>query len=133
MQQEYTYALTVENVEKVLFDCLCGRGRDIKDALIVDVIMRKFGFDRKKLEAERPKIESMLQQLPHSFRQTIGGGMHFSASCHNDKREQWADCHATMEALLALGLAIDKAAFNAPREKWGMLSPDGMPYFYVKY
>lgn len=57
--------------------------------------------------------------------------MSFLQLCMDKNNYQWADLHATMEALMVMGIAIGKLEYCSDKETWKML-PGGMPYIRVK-
>jgi len=69
----------------------------------------------------------MLNQLPDDFKKSGGGGMSFLNICIDKEGNHWTDLHQTMDELVTMGIACQKAAFLMPREMWSVL-PGGMPY-----
>ncbi len=99
-----------------------------EDIVRVDGIVHTFGFNPKFVEANRSKIESLIEEIvPEPFHKDGGGGWTFLSLCNNKRDEQWADDHATVEALYVLAAAIGRARFCMPREWWHAL-PGGVPY-----
>lgn len=123
--------LTVQNVHETTMMCLFGATEKTHAAVIVQGVNLNIGFDPVRLEKHKSQITEMLSQLPDAFMQNIGGGWSFLNACNNNKGEQWTGDHATVDELLCLGLAIEKVAYNAPRNFWSAF-PGNMPYFYVK-
>lgn len=124
--------LTGDNVRKVFLDCLFDEGytdKDIEDrGKMVQSVMICAGFDSAKLDKNREHIIELLEQLPDNFRKSSeSGGWSFLEACMDKNNHQWGE-HRSIDELLALGLAIDKVEFIAPRELWIAL-PGGVPYF----
>lgn len=118
--------LTAENVERIIKDSLNGKE---DGAIIVDGVIRKFGFSPDKIAAHKDEIVGMLHELPSEFQMSSGGGWSFLNMCMTRDGIQWGE-HRDMEGLCALAIAADAGKFLMPREMWEML-PGGMPYFGV--
>lgn len=124
--------LTAENVNNIFTECLSAGDPDTgANEIIGNGVIQDFQFNRQKLNSRRNDIESMIDQLPDVFKQSVGGGWSFLNIVDNKDGEQWTDLHQTAEQLLALGTAINKMGFNAPKTLWPSL-PGGMPYVYIK-
>lgn len=124
--------LSSSNVELTFLSCLFEEGEDTSNHIHAHGVQMNVGFNPEKIEKYKPEIEAMLKELPDNFKLSIGGGWSFVNACINNKDEQWADSHKTMDQLLCLGLAAKMADFSAPRTMWRSL-PGGMPYFFVKF
>ena len=99
-----------------------------EDTVRVEGIVHTFGFDPKRIKANKPKIEALIKAIvPEPFYKDGGGGWSFLNLCNDKHDKQWADDHATMEALYVLAAAIGRARFCMPREWWAHL-PGGVPY-----
>jgi hypothetical protein len=124
--------LTGDNVRKVFLNCLFDEGYTDKEVeergKIVKSVMVHVGFDSAKVNKNKEHIIELLEQLPDNFRKSSGsGGWSFLEACMDKDNHQWGE-HRSIDELLALGLAIDKIEFLAPREAWSAL-PGGLPYF----
>lgn len=112
-----------------------GEGVLPEGAVIVEGLVRKFGFHPGRLSENKEAIRLLLAELPTAFRHSSAsgeqGGWSFLNACMDRNDRQWADEHRDMEALLVLGLASGQAKILFPREMWGLL-PGGMPYFSVR-
>lgn len=97
------------------------------DAIIVEGLTMKFGFDPKRIADRKEEIESLMTAIiPDTFYTDGGGGWSFLNLCEDKEGNQWGD-HRSMEILYVLAAAIGKARFCLPREFWGIL-PGGVPY-----
>jgi hypothetical protein len=101
------------------------------DAVFVDGIITRFGFNAQRLEQHREEISAMLLNLPDPFMRSKGGGWSFLQACADRSGEQWTGLHQTMDQLFTLGIAIGKVAYLLPREMWSSL-PGQMPYLVVE-
>lgn len=124
--------LTSSRVESIFIDCLFNEGEDTGNHIDAYGVKLMVGFNPVMIEKHKPEIEAMLKELPDEFKQTIGGGSSFLVACLNNKDEQWADSHTSIDQLLCLGIATQLVDFNAPRNLWRSL-PGGMPYFFLKF
>jgi hypothetical protein len=122
--------LTTDNVSKILKDSLFKDGVDTTNAVIVEGVRGKFGFDPTQLEKNKQHIVDMLSQLPNEFKSTGGGGWSFLQACMRSDDVQWGD-HTSIDELICLGLAVGEVSFLMPRDMWSMF-PGGMPYFAIK-
>lgn len=121
--------LNSEKVEHIFIDCLF-KDNEPKDKYVVsEGIMSTVGFHPERLEEHRVKIEEMLNELPDSFHQKIGGGMSFLNACMNKHGKQWGE-HSNMEQLFQLGQAIGRVKCLMPRNMWSVM-PGGIPYYVV--
>ena len=119
--------LTIENVEKVFFNCLFKDGEDTTNHIRVDGVVRKIGFHPERIKEYEEEIQNLLSQLPNQFSE--GGGWSFLKMPFNMDNEMWGDQpHAEM--LMGLGMAINKVRYLLPRELWIGL-PGGVPYVTV--
>lgn len=112
-----------EQVDSIIKDCLNGQN---DGALVVDGIVRKFGFSKEKIESHKEDIRVLLNEMPKEFHKDTGGGMSFLQLCVDKTGQQWGE-HPSMEALVALGIAARMASYPLPRDMWSML-PGGVPY-----
>lgn len=123
--------LTHKNVEEVFKYCLYNENEDHSDNdTVVQGIQLNVKFHPERLKDKEPIIVDFLEQLPDDFKSTGGGGMSFLNMCMDNKDKMWTDLHRTVELLLLLGIAIEKARFTFPRDFWKSM-PGGMPYIVV--
>ena len=118
--------LTVENVDKIMVDCLAGSHCN-DDMIVVEGISVKFGLDKMKLNKNAGAIRSMLDELPVEFKD----GWSFLNACNDKHGNQWTGLHMKMEALFVLGMGAGLVIDLMPRRMWDSL-PGGMPYYQVK-
>lgn len=123
--------LTPTRVNEIFMDCLFRDGESTDDAVVVEGIVSKFGFNPVRLESHREDVRALLSQLPKEFHiESAGGGWSFLNACTRSDGELWTGEHAKMEQLFALGVALDLVSCLLPREMWSAL-PGGMPYYAV--
>jgi len=122
--------LSASNVSDIFRNCLFKNDEPTDKQTLGEGIRMKVGFNPQRLEENRGNIEDMLSQLPDSFKKSGGGGMSFLYMCEDNKGNQWADLHQTMDELVTLGNAIGKLSYPLPKELWGTL-PGGMPYIVI--
>ena len=136
---EKKYQLDAERVKGIFESCLCLFDESQREELLdketgkvlVEGIMIKVYLDKFKLEHEyRPEIEGMLLDLPDQFHADKGGGWSFLNACDDRRGNQWTGLHAAMDQLFMLGIGIDFAQYQLPREMWSGF-PGGMPYVSV--
>ncbi|MBQ8042634.1 MAG: hypothetical protein IJ272_00595 [Clostridia bacterium] len=124
--------LTAEKVNEVLFKCFY-KPEEIQDGKkpdgCVDVkgIVTNFGFHPDRLKEHEQQIIELLSELPETFKE----GWSFLNMCYDKNGCQWTGMQKTMEALMALGIAIGKIEYMLPREVWSAL-PGGVPYIILK-
>nr|DAL02868.1 MAG TPA: hypothetical protein [Caudoviricetes sp.] len=122
-------ALTAENVNAVLHECLSGG--NAKSIHVRGVEVAGY-FDPERLESRRNDIINMLDELPDEFHIPGGGGWTFLNMCIDRNHRQWTDFHRDCDALYCLGKAIGVCEFTiAQRDLWRMF-PGGMPYITIK-
>lgn len=130
--------LNATNVEQTILKCLFseeeseGRSQEelLKEAVVAEGVRSRFAFKKENVEKNKDNIIAMLNDLPETFMESVGGGWHFSNACMNKDGHHWGE-HISMDHLICLGLAINKVAFTLPREAWDVF-PSGLPYFVVK-
>ena len=122
--------LTSENVNVVLTDCFFRDGENSECHIRVEGIMSTVGSHPGRLESHREDVATMLKCLPDDFQADKGGGMSFLNACLDENGRQWGE-HVTMEGLFLLGIGLDLAQWQLPREAWSAC-PGGMPYVVVK-
>jgi len=108
-------------------DACLAEGLDVpKDAIVVDGIMRAFGFHPARLEAARPQVKAWIKEMDPAFLTSGGGGMSFLNLCMLADGTHWAE-HPTCEAFVVLAFGLKLGSFPMPREMWKVL-PGQMPY-----
>lgn len=98
-------------------------------AIMVDGILRRWGFHPGRIAEHTQEIADLLAELPDEFHASKGGGWTFLNACNDKHGQQWGE-HPTMEALFAMGIAAGKARWLMSRKDWDMF-PGGMPPFVV--
>jgi len=107
--------LTSENVKKTLDASFFLDGSEnVDNAIIVEGITGKYGFDPDRIATQKDNINSMLNELPDSFMQNIGGGMSFLNACVTKDGKQYlqldksGDAKGELVPLNAPGIHINK-------------------------
>ena len=134
-----TTAEIIINAEEVLeafIDCLY-RESELTgiegvpgDAILVEGIMAKFGFQPARLEEKRDIVTEWLAALPEAFRKDKGGGWSFLNACNQENGVQWTGLHERMEQLFCLGMGLGLVKCQLRRDLWAVL-PGGMPYYAI--
>jgi hypothetical protein len=122
--------LTSENVHNTFMECLFQEGESTENYVLAEGCITKVGFHPERLKSKESDIYEMLNQLPDEFKKSVGGGMSFLNMCNDKYGNQWSDLHQTMDELVTMGIASEKASFLMPREVWSVL-PGGMPYVVI--
>jgi hypothetical protein len=122
--------LTAENVHTTFMKCLFSEGESTENYVLGEGCITKVGFHPERLKSNETNISEMLNQLPDEFKKIGGGGMSFLNMCNDKDGNQWSDLHQTMDELVTMGIASEKASFLMPRDMWNVL-PGGMPYVVV--
>lgn len=122
--------LTVENVSRIMKECLYKEDEPITSPTVVHGVVRTFGFNPAKLQLHKKEISEMLDYLPETFHESTGGGWSFLNACMTKDGKQWGE-QPNVEELMVLGMAINKVNLLMPHDLWHLL-PGGMPYFSVK-
>src|SRR4030095_2083945 len=129
--------LSAKAVETIFVDCLFtkeevalkGEKEPPENAVMVEGIMRTFGFHRERLEGHREDVKELLAQLPSEFQQGVGGGWSFLNACMTKDSKLWGE-HIHMEELFCPGIGLGLAKWQFRREMWSSL-PGSMPYVTV--
>lgn len=122
--------LTSENVETVIKDCLFTDDEDQSNFVEVEGTLHTYHFHPERLELHREDIKTMLNQLPHQFFKSSGGGWTFLNACMREDGVQWTGLHLQQERLLCLGEGLGLVKNQLPKEMWPAL-PGGMPYYVI--
>lgn len=125
--------LTAKRVRDVFEDCLFKdheivNGKPIVDPLVVQGIMRKFGFHPDRIKKHHPEIEMLFSNLSEKCSE----GVSFLCFCYDKYNHLWTGSHPHVEQLVSLGLATGIAEYCAPMEMWAAL-PGGVPYIKVNF
>lgn len=124
--------LIATNVENLFLSCLYKKGEDASNALIVQGVKLKVGFNPERIQENKTEIENLLSQChTNFFDSSEAKGWTFLNFCLDKNEEQWTGVHAVCDNLICLGLAIDKVQFLLPREVWDVL-PGGVPFLQIK-
>ena len=123
-------------IDTIFRDCLfrddeIKDGKPIMEPLVVEGIVRKYGFHPERIKNYQDKIIQELQDLPDTFYEGKGGGWSFLNLCNDKNGHQWTSFHLVMEQLVCLGIAIGMVEYVLPREMWSSL-PGGVPYIVIK-
>ncbi len=126
--------INAEEVGEIFNDCLYGgeepNYETSKDTIVVQGVVHKYVMDLSKLEKYTDRVVELLGNLPTNFHKSGGGGWSFLNMCDDRNGVQWTGFHVRMEQLLVLGIALEKAKIQLPRDMWKMF-PGGMPYLVV--
>ncbi|MBQ8043599.1 MAG: hypothetical protein IJ272_05560 [Clostridia bacterium] len=118
--------LTTANVEQILKKCLyvsVPTEDEIDNPIEVEGFQNMFTFNPAMLEEEKHNIEDMLTQLPEQFKE----GWSFWELYRTQDGHQWTSTARIMEALMVLGIAVEKISYVLPKSSWWSL-PGGAPY-----
>ena len=119
--------LTTENVEAVLNRCLYIPGSHPSHEVInIEGFKNDFSFYSQALNQEKENIECLLAQLPSNFKE----GWSFWEMYRTNDGRNWATSFKSMEALMVLGIAINKIRYLLPKDSWWSL-PGSAPYVVV--
>jgi len=129
--------LTAEKVEELVRYCLfteeelaaIPKGNVPSDANIARGVRTHMGFNPRRIKEKKEEIRALLMELPHQFRESVGGGWSFLNACNDKDGNQWGE-HRDIDALMCLGLGVGLVRLQLPRDVWGLL-PGGLPYFVV--
>ena len=121
-----------ERVTKIVKDSLY-KPEEITDkekppegAIVVDGIMRKWGFHPERLLSHKEEVREILNEMPETFHMKGGGGWSFLNLCMDKNNNQWGE-HANMDELCVLAIGLKMGKWLMPRDVWEVL-PGGMPY-----
>lgn len=120
-----------EQVRNIVRDSLyrddeISSGATPSDAVIVDGVRGKFGFNPKRLESHRDDVIAILREMNPNFFKATGGGYTFLALCQDRNGNQWGE-HQNCNDLVVLAIGLGLGEYCLPRETWSSL-PGGMPY-----
>jgi len=101
-----------------------------EDTIVVEGVVHKYAIDLSKLEKYADRVVELLGYLPIQFHKSGGGGWSFLQMCDDRNGVQWTGFHKRMEQLLVLGIALEKARIQIPRDMWKVF-PGGVPYLVV--
>lgn len=113
-------------VDEIVKDCLNGVE---EGAVIVEGLVRSFGFNPERIKAHREEIRAALNEMKPEFHIKTGGGYSFLALPFTKDDEQWGE-QVSAEALLCLGIAAGMVKILLPRALWSAL-PGGVPYLSI--
>lgn len=88
-----------------------------------------FGFHPTRLNEHAPEIRALLDELPDTFRQGVGGASLVDARWDRRGRD-WSEHYSQIEMLLAMGLALKYVTITVPPAIWPSL-PGGLPYIAI--
>lgn len=125
MSSTETYATRVHNlVRACLYDT---PPASVEDALRVEGVVMRLGFDPQAVDQHRAQIEALITEMvPDAFYD----GDSFLKLCLDCQGAQWGE-HRDVDALLCLALAVDRAVVPFPRTMWAAL-PGCLPYVVFK-
>jgi len=115
-----------DRVHNTLVNCLYKEGENTDNMVVVEGIVRNFGFNPARITTHKAEIDTYIDELPEEFKQ----GWSFLNMCLDKHGHQWGE-HINCEALTVLGIAAGRLEYCCPRELWSVL-PGGMPYIQIK-
>jgi hypothetical protein len=118
-------ALDPKRITAIFEECLI-QEREC-DGVTVECV-RQVTFERTRLNRHIREIETLLNELPESFR---GLGDSFLGASFDRHGHQWTGDQSVMLQLFTLGMAIGSVSCPVPKEMWEIL-PGEMPAFVVK-
>lgn len=121
--------LSEKKVNALFTECLFKDGENTDNAIIIEGIVNKYGFNPERISEKSKEIFSILLELPNEFMKSGGSGYTFLNACMDKNGNHWGE-HRNMEELFCLGIAIGKVHYLMPREMWSIL-PGGMLYLVV--
>jgi len=125
--------LTCEAVNSLMMACLYSDnevtvGKPPPDAILVEGVIGRYGFDPKRVSANKEKIVELTKELPETFDINIGGGWSFLNMPMDKDGRQWGEQY-NAEHLLCLAIAAGVGGYSLPREMWAIL-PGNVPYVW---
>lgn len=122
--------LTIENVEKIFFDCFLPENyTDDTKVILVNAVTGNFGFDPEKIEKHAADIQQMISQLSSKFDEVNGGYSFMNLPFKGETDELWGE-QINGDHLMALGLASGWMMLTfEERDMWSIL-PGAVPYVY---
>ena len=118
-------------IETIFLDCLykpeeIDNGKTPQDAILVQGIVRDFGFHPQRLQSHKEEVRLLLTEMPKEFHRQGGGGWTFLNLCMDKNGNQWGE-HLNMEQLVVLAIGCGLGKYQLPKDLWVSL-PGGMPY-----
>lgn len=104
-------------------------------AVSVECITSTFVFHKTRLEALKPQVQVLLDQLHKNFRMSIGGGWSFDnlsmTGPHSEDGERvWGE-QINAQALMAMAMGLDLMVIVTPKWMWDSM-PGGVPYLATR-
>lgn len=129
--------LTRDNVIEVTRDCLYSpeeapspeNSPPPEGAILVEGIIRNWGFHPQRLESHREDVRSMLSELSDQFMLSKGGGWSFMNASFTKDETFWGD-QQDAECLICLAIGLNLTKFQLPKFLWEAF-PGGVPYVTV--
>ncbi len=121
--------LTPAAVSSLMIACLSDEGAP---GWRIEAIEGSYDFSLEAVQDNVPAIQRLLAELPDEFRDTNekAGAWSFLNAVDDRHGNRWAPDHLHVEALIALGLAVNLVEWTRPREDWPNL-PGGFPFVTV--
>jgi hypothetical protein len=115
-------------INAVFRDCLykdseVADGKTPTDAVVVEGILGRYGFNPIRVEENRENIVKLLTGLPPSFYAESGGGYTTLQLAFDANDDQWGE-HRNVDQLCALAIATKTGQFCLPRGRSGMSTPN---------
>jgi hypothetical protein len=126
--------ISAEKVMDILGDCFYKdeeliNGVPTIPPIEVEGIITNVGLHPERVKKHEEEIISLLNELSEKFMKASGGGYTFLNMCEDKYGNQWGEqMHA--EALMMLGMAINKVSYSLSRDFWTIL-PGSVPYITI--
>ena len=115
------YKLTPQKVEELFTSCLF-KPEELPETGIPDKYIEvhgltiNTGFHPERLEATRPAIIEMMEEVPLEFFEgQDGGGWSFLNLCARRDSTQWTGEHRVMEQFILMAIGLGLAKYSAPK------------------
>lgn len=119
--------ISAKRVREIFMDCLYKTApEEMTPCIGVYDMLDKIAFIPEKIEEHRNEIFQLLQELPETFFEDIGGGWSFTQLPFTKDGTQWGE-QTNGKELMDLGLATGYMQYLFPIEIWRAL-PGGVPY-----
>lgn len=125
--------ITSKRIGEIFLECIAKEGDNPDEYIHTESVVRSIRdttFHKGRLNNHQEEICALLAELACDFQMDEHASISFEFAKANRYGEFWTDKNTPVDQLFQLAIAVGKAHYLLPRDKWNLL-PGGMPVYVL--